>query len=1104
MRRPARALLPLLLVAAALGAQPRPAVVRAEALHRHRNLGKAFYENPVMGRQAVEELRRALELAPGSAGDRLNYGLALLRAGREEEGIRELLAVQRQDPSLPHTWWNLGIAYERLGRREEARAQLAGMLERVPDDAPTHYNLGVLWQIAGDEARALRHLETAARLDPDMAAPQYQLSFAYRRAGRGEEAARALARFRELKRAQEGAAVPEDPQWSRWSELVDPVEPRGGPGVAPVSPVPLAFAAREVALPDAPAALASHGLAVVDAGGDGTPDLLAWSMGRLHLLAGGSTLVAGSGLERLHGVMAVAPGDADDDGRPDLCVVTAAEARLLGDREGRFVELPARLPAGRFRAAVWLDFDHDHDLDLALVGDRAALARNHGDGTWSDQTARFPFVAGLALGATTIDAVADGMGFDLAVSYADRPGVLYRDRLGGRYEAVPLAGLPAGSRDLAAFDVDGDGWTDLVATTSSGAPLVLRNLGREGALEAGFERLAAPASARAPFLFADLQNRAVADLVAADRVHLSTGLGAFAAAGGTLAAAGQGGAVAGLAASDFDLDGRVDLALLQGRRVRLLRNEARAPGRWLRVSLSGVKSRKLAEGAEVEVKAGPSYQKRRYDGAPLHFGLGGREVADAVRITWPNGLIQNETAQPAGRAAAIREAQRLSGSCPMIFTWDGERFRFLTDVLGVAPLGASAGDGEYFPVDHDEHVVVPDGALAKVDGRYLLRVTEELREVTYLDQLQLLAIDHPADVEVLPNDKFQGPPYPPLRLHGVRERIRPVRAVDSRGADVRERLLARDRRYPDAFARDFAGRAETHHLELDFGEAAADGRALLVLSGWVDWADGSTFLAAAQGEGRALMLPELQVRDASGQWRTVLPDMGIPAGKPKTIAVDLTGKWLSPSREVRIVTNLCVYWDEIFLAPGGEPGEVRTTALAPVVAELRFRGFSVPAVHPQRRQPETFDYHRLLDDAPWSQTPGLYTRLGEVRELLADVDDRMVVMGSGDELAIELDAAALPPLPPGWRRTLLLRVDGWAKDGDPNTAHSQSVEPLPFHGMSQYPYGAGERFPDSAAHREWRERSLTRPALRLVRPLRAGRGTPIGAPTGGAVPAPRE
>ena len=127
--------------------------------------------------------------------------------------------------------------------------------------------------------------------------------------------------------------------------------------------------------------------------------------------------------------------------------------------------------------------------------------------------------------------------------------------------------------------------------------------------------------------------------------------------------------------------------------------------------------------------------------------------------------------------------------------------------------------------------------------------------------------------------------------------------------------------------------------------------------------------------------------------------------------------------------------------------------------------------------------------ARWLDLEGYHTRFGDVRELLAEVDDRMVVFGSGDELAIELDAAALPALPAGWRRSLLLRVDGWAKDGDPNTAHSQTVEPLPFHGMSQYPYGAAEGFPDGPAHRLWRERTLTRPALRLVRPLRAGAAT---------------
>src|SRR4029079_2963070 len=160
-------------------------------------------------------------------------------------------------------------------------------------------------------------------------------------------------------------------------------------------------------------------------------------------------------------------------------------------------------------------------------------------------------------------------------------------------------------------------------------------------------------------------------------------------------------------------------------------------------------------------------------------------------------------------------------------------------------------------------------------------------EVSYLDQVQLIALDHPAAVEVFTNDKFKGPPFPEFRLFGARRRLYPVRATEGAGAssdpgmpgasgdpgsDVRDRLLARDARYPDNFRRDYAGVAEVHHLDLDFataahpGNVAPDGRAVLVLSGWVDWADGSTFLGAAQGAGGGLLMPQLQVKDAAGQW----------------------------------------------------------------------------------------------------------------------------------------------------------------------------------------------------------------------------------------------
>jgi hypothetical protein len=225
------------------------------------------------------------------------------------------------------------------------------------------------------------------------------------------------------------------------------------------------------------------------------------------------------------------------------------------------------------------------------------------------------------------------------------------------------------------------------------------------------------------------------------------------------------------------------------------------------------------------------------------------------------------------------------------------------------------------------------------------------------------------------------------------------------------------------------------------------------------------------------------VKDASGKWKTVVEDMGIPSGKPKTIVVDLTNKFLSTSREVRIVTNLCVYWDEISLLEDTRSPQVRMTPLDASAADVHFRGFSQALIDTKRQQPEKFLYDQVRSISNWNPTPGMYTRYGDVLPLVERVDDRLVVMGSGDELNLEYPAASLPALPKGWSRDYLLLVDGWAKDADANTAFGQSVTPLPFHAMSAYPYRRDEHFPDDAAHQQYLHDYLTRPALRLIRPL---------------------
>ncbi len=887
-------------------AQGPPQPSREERLARHRSLGKAFYENPTTQLQAVDELKRAFDLAPGSARDRLNWGLALLRAGKTAEGVAEIERVQKQDPAIPHTWFNLGVQYKKSGDYDRAAAQFERMLKLVPDEPVSRYQLGTLYRLGGRQPDAIREFEAAARLDPSFAAPRFQLYNMHRQQGRQDEAARRLAEFQGIKKQQEGAAIPEDVEWSEYAELLDPP-------VTPTLPMPAPkFASRVVASKIA-------GFAILDIDGDAAADLIAWSPAGIRAWRNAVTPISDPALASFTRVVSISPGDFNNDGLADLCVLGDSGPMLLRNVKGRFQRHAAALPVGRFRQAYWIDYDRDYDLDLFLAGDKPALIRNQGAAGFLDRTAADPHPA----------------------------------RLPAR---------------VVAADFGNDGREDIVSVDASGGLVVRTN---------------------------------------------------------------------------------------------------QTPSTWIRVTLAGVKNLKLAQGGEVEVKAGLQYQKRPYEGVPLLFTLSPTREVDAVRITWPNGLIQNETRQPTGRGYTYREAQRLSGSCPSIWTWNGRDFQFITDVLGVAPLGASAGDGNYFPVDHDEHVAIPAGALVQRDGAYDVRITEELAEVTYLDEVKLIAVDHPAEIDVLTNDKFQGPPFPPWKLVGVRRRIDPAAARDHRGSDVLARVRRRDRRYADTFSRTPGGVAEMHSIELEFPEWPE--RAALVLSGWVDWADGSTFLGESQA-GRGLVFPRLEMRGDDGAWRTLVEDMGLPAGKPKTIVVELPAD--SP-RALRIVTNLAVYWDEVYLAESTAP-ETRVTSLTPATADLRFRGFSRVRIHPERKQPEMFYYSDPRPVSMWNPTPGFYTRYGGVAALTAAVDDRLVIMGSGDELRLLFNARALPPIKPGWRRDCFLKVDGWAKDRDPNTAFSQTVEPIPFHGMSRYPYPPGERYPYSKRDHD------TRPALRLL------------------------
>src|SRR5579864_8479761 len=586
---------------------------REDLLWHYRNLGKAFYENPTTQKEAVTEFKKALDLAPDSARERINYGLALLRAGQTKDGVAELTQAQKRDPSIPHTWFNLGIAFKKEGDYEPAIQQLEGMAKLVPDEPVTHYNLGVLYRLAGKPKEGLEQLEIAEKLNPNLSGPHFQLFNQYRQAGRVDEAQRELKIFQQIKARTAGAATPEDMEWSYYAEIFETVEPQ--PADAP--PVPLKFEDHKL---EGRFDSATAGLAALDFDGDGKADLIAWSSEGVRLYKNGATLTAKSGLEELKNVHGIAPGDFDNDGLPDLCVLTDGGPLLYHNNKGVFERREAPLPAGFFEKAIWMDYDHDGDLDLILLGARSVLMRNNGEAGFSNQTADFPFLSGHAVAAAVFAVRHDTPASDLAVAYRDHTGVIYRDRLNGRYDALRKSEIPEAASDLTAVDFNNDGFPDLSVFLGPGVSLIENHL--------GILTPEAKLVGDGPAVFADLENRGVLDLASMREVDHNRGEGKFERQNWPR------GMVLGpaIVAADFDGDGRTDLATITtDGALHVYENQTETKNNWMRVGIAGIKNLKLAPGATVEIKAGLSYQMQIYEGLPLMFGLGGYKEADTVR-----------------------------------------------------------------------------------------------------------------------------------------------------------------------------------------------------------------------------------------------------------------------------------------------------------------------------------------------------------------------------------------------------------------------------------------------------------------------------------------
>lgn len=1052
---------------------------------------------------AVAAFQRVLKVDPRDVGANVNLGQLYAQQRKYAEASASLRVALEEEPYNGTALYNLGTALLRSGSREEGQRLMQQFQALRASGAATTVGTNYLEQ--GRYAEALVSTGTEADV-VDRRTPE--VSFA-------DATAAALPPARVEKPVDAGASP---------GDMLKPVEPGGkkfgdwgdylGGGLllfdfdsdGDLDLFTVAAPERKLLRNDGgkfvdvtaqsglvgdAAKWATGGAVAGDFDNDEKPDLLVTGHDALTLYRneGGGRFrdVTASARVPRHPYMsdAAAFADVDHDGDLDIFVAGGSDISKAGataastpsapqtppksppapnlllrnNGDGTFADVTAASgvsakPGGAV-AVVPTDFDNRRDVDLLVVGSDGppALWKNLRDGTFRDVAAE----VGLDLKGGRFGCVAAGDvnkdGFtDFYFGRMDGPGDFAISDGRGRFKvsAAPAGGAAsaqAWEHTAAQFlDYDNDGLLDLVTVShwekGGGGLRVLRNTG---------DGWADVSEKAARTLFDDApESRSLP-------VHLASG--------------------------DVDGDGDVDLVIGSmfyrtrgGAGLVYARNEGGNKNRSLRVNLAGKVSNRSGVGAKVEVRAGSLQQKlESYSATPapapadVVFGLGQRAAVDAVRILWPSGVVQAETQSAAGAksvagvapgALKVTELDRKPSSCPFLYTWNGSRFEFITDFMGAGETGAWAGPGLYNTPDPDEYVRIRGDQLKEKDGRYELRVTNELEEALFFDRLQLVAVEHPEGLEVYPDEGLRDAP-PAFKLYASRGARAPAAAIDDKGNDVLARVNSLDRRYPDDFKLlPIRGYAEPHTLTLDLGkdvekdERSAE-RTLLLLTGWTDYAWSSDNVAASQS-GLELKFPSLQVKDREGKWRTVVENIGIPVGRPQTLVVDLTGKFLSSSREVRIVTNMRVYWDRILVdARGAAEFPARLTRLDPVAADLRWRGFSAE-VKPDGREPLSYDYARVSLESPWKAFTGRYTREGDVRELLKTADDAFVVSRAGDEISLSFDARALPALPAGRTRTFLLYADGFSKEMNIHSASPDQLAPLPFHGMKTYPFDAPE------------------------------------------------
>ena len=1066
----------------------------------------------LLNMQRFDEARQILE----KSADRdarnprvwFNVGLLEKAVGKSAEAIADFHKVALLDPYDADTQYFIGLVYSQEQKYDEAIAAFRRALDLNPFQVSAEFGLAQALQRKNDTARAKEHFDRFQHLVSEKLGKP--VSFIY-----GEQGKYSLAELM--------MPAPEPVPPAVAVHFVNVTAQSGLPS-QPYAPLqaPKSKKKAESSESDEATQTVAHffgsGACIIDYDGDGRSDVfLVDSDGK-----GNAALYKNEGNGRflnvtreakldIHGEgMGCAVGDYDNDGRPDLAVTMNGRV-LLFHNEGKGIFKDVTKQAGiemdgLAMGATFIDYDHDGDLDLYVtrfsdfpLGDPAQpfsfpmdnaapgniLWRNNGNGTFTNWTAE----TGLAGSGPSIGAIGSDLNNDRAIDFVvtgwQKAPVTFMNPREGKFRAtVPWGGdMPAPAAGVVALDFDKDGWMDL-AFTHWGVPglSLWRNIPGKP-----FERVTLPDLEwmRGWGVAAlDYDDDGWIDLVAVGESFSGEGRIVLLRNEGTngfrdvTALTGLDKIVLhnprGVIAFDAEGDGSVDLLVTQNHLPPVfLKNEGGNRYNWLKLQFKGTNDNKTGIGTKVDMSAGALQQKWEIGGASGYLGQGPTEIvaglgpergADVIRLLWPTGVVQDEMEIQAHKTETIAEIDRRGSSCPIVFVWNGQKFEFLADMIGPGIVGHWIAPNQRNTPDPEEYLKVAGSQVQADNGVIKFRMLEPMEELDYLDQTRLIAVDHPSDVEVYPNERFMtNPPFPKYKVIASFEAHPPLGAWDDQGHNLLPELVARDHKYVKDFpGAPYAGFAALHTIELDIGPWDPARPLRLLMDGFTDYFSASSMYAARQAEIQPVP-PYVEMLDDSAKWVRVVDDMGFPAGLSRTMVADLTGKLPPGTRFIRITTNLKIYWDRILVDNSATDTPFKTTEVPLAKAELRFRGYP-RVVEGNPRNDLSYVYEDVSATGPYSRQIGNYTRYGDVTNLLRAPDDEYVIFGSGDEVAVDFDSTHLPELPDGWTRDYFFYANGFAKDMDFYAAHGDTVSPLPFHTLVPYPYPKGVGYPEDEQH----------------------------------------